>query len=204
MKKYSFNWHFVLILLLFAGSFAQTNQEATEDIYNDAAVFLEIELLRSSVDQFVTENKEPNFVIANFDEFESETPKPTWRSFKTREEFNAVNDTSPAYSSAEIWKIAGKIARAEFTYTSPSGDWVHYVTYTFRKNGGSAIVASELRTFYGNVSVKRTKLFDENGNLLKACEEIRELGSNKPLTLDEDFVDNEVPVYKNVSELPGI
>lgn len=104
--------------------------------------------------------------------------------------------------SAYIWRKNGKVVIVNFTFTSESGDWAHYIYHRFREDGTLAKVEADLRTFYGRMSVVRNFYFDKNGRLLRKTTQYRDIGTAKPKKPKEDFIDNEVHIFKKVSKLP--
>jgi hypothetical protein len=128
------------------------------------------------------------------------TDTDNWREFKTSAELNNAT-AAPFDESAFVWLKAGRVVGANFTFTSESGDWAHYVNYYFRENGGLAKVDARLNTFYGNLSVIREKYYDDKGKLLRASTRYLDLQSGKPKK-SKDFIDEPIPIYLKAQDLP--
>ena len=64
-----------------------------------------------------------------------------------------------------MWTKQGKVIAAKFNFTSPSGDWNHFINYYFRENGSLAKIDAQLNTFEGNVSVVRQRYYNSNWTL---------------------------------------
>lgn len=91
---------------------------------------------------------------------------------------------------------------ANFTNFSGSGDWAHYLNYYFRPDGSLAKIEADLDTFYGNAIVERQFYFVKNGELIRRTKRVSDLKTHKPKKLNEDFIDEEVYLFKKVSKLP--
>lgn len=122
-----------------------------------------------------------------------------WREFATKEELekdeNHVN-------AAFVWLRDGKLVAANFTLGSGSGDWVQYGDYCFDRRGRLAGIQEELRTFYGMIDVKRTYIYDARGRLLSKSEQFTDLDSQNPKKTDEEFIDENLPIYLRSQQLP--
>ena len=154
----------------------------------------EINTYAASVDRFMKVNKTPRY----FGDVSLEE-KSHWKRFKTRK---LIDDAEEVYKKAVVWSKTGKIVSVGFTLTSPSGDWAHYVTYYFRTDGSLAKIHAELNTFYGEVSIIRDRFYDPSGQLLQSTQKVLDLQTRKPKKPSGDFMDQDVNVYKKVSELP--
>lgn len=92
---------------------------------------------------------------------------------------------------------------ANFTFSSPSGDWAHYIYHYFREDGTVAKVEAQLNTFYGNMTVLRRFYFNPKGSLLRKTTKYRDLETQKPKKSEEqDFYDDEVKIFKKANKLP--
>lgn len=126
--------------------------------------------------------------------------KSKWREFKTKREFDKLESFPD--ESAYVWTRAGKIVGANFTFTSQSGDWVHFVNYYFRVDGSLAKIAAQLNTFYGDVSIIRNQYFNSAGVRLSSSERILGIHTRKPVRKPADYVDQPVTLFKKVADLP--
>ena len=96
-----------------------------------------------SIDQFTKRNPRKRRI---FGIIPGEEDKPDkWAEFKTiRQEVQANLE-----DSAHVWRRDGKVVVAQFSFTSSSGDWYHYVSYYFRADGTLAKIHAQLNTFAG-------------------------------------------------------
>ena len=94
-----------------------------------------------SIDQFTKRNPRKRRI---FGIIPGEEDKPDkWAEFKTvRQEVQANLE-----DSAYVWLKDGKVVVAQFSFTSSSGDWYHYVNYYFRADGTLAKIHAQLETF---------------------------------------------------------
>lgn len=155
----------------------------------------------ASVRAFAEKEGEPHLILADVSDY-NEGSKPVWKRYGSLQEFENAREEEESYTVAFIWRQNGKPVAVNFTYSSPSGDWAHYVEYVFRADGSAAAVRRELRTFMGDLIVIRSALYDEKGTELKATAEYQDLETQKPVAKPKDFQDVDVPVYKKTSELP--
>ena len=130
-----------------------------------------------------------------------EEDKPDkWAEFKTvRQEVQANLE-----DSAHVWLRDHKVVAAKFSFTTPSGDWYHYVDYYFRADGTLAKIHAQLNTFAspdGGIIVVRDKVYGSGGKLLHTATRYRDLKSQKPRKRGE-FMDQAIPVYQTVRDLP--
>jgi hypothetical protein len=153
----------------------------------------EINTYATSIDRFMKVNRSRNFGDASLEE------KSNWKLFKTKK---ALDDAGEIYEKALVWTKAAKVVGVTFTLSSPSGDWAHFVTYYFRDDGSLAKIHAELNTFYGEVSIIRDQWYDSTAKQLDAKRKILDLNTRKPKKPSGDFMDQEVIVYKKVSDLP--
>src|SRR5678815_1460729 len=101
-----------------------------------------------------------------------------WREFSSQEALNG----SETYDQAQVWFRGAALILARTYSSSPSGDWALYTDYYFREGGTVARVDSELRTFYGNVVVRRHTYYDDSGKNLTEMVEYRDLHTGKITT----------------------
>ena len=148
----------------------------------------------AEVNRFVKVNKKHRIFA---DVASEDNDKESWKEFKSKKAFN---DTD-SYQSALVWSRNGKVVVANFSFSSPSGDWAHYISYYFRDDGSLAKIEATLNTFYGDISVVRHSYYDSNGKPLKSTKKFLDLKTRQPKKPVE-FMENPVPVYLNVSGLP--
>jgi hypothetical protein len=169
-----------------------TNANATE--------VAEIEKYCTDV-QGRTSKREPDFVFGL--PSSTDTHEAQWQKFASTAELKkAAEGEANLDQQVYVWTERDKVIAANFTLQSESGDWALYPDYCFRKNGTIAEIRSELRTFYGMMLVRRDWKFDCNGHLIESKEKFLDLKTESPKKPDEDFFDEETPLYHKVSDLP--
>lgn len=132
----------------------------------------------------------------------STSKKPKWRKFLSAKSLEKFRESHDVYEIAFVWRKSGKIVVVNFTFTSGSGDWAHYVFHRFRPDGTLANVEADLRTFYGHVSVERCFYFRPNGELITRQTKFRDIATGEPKKPGDDFYDNKVRIYKSTNRLP--
>ena len=151
-----------------------------------------------SIDQFTKRHARKRRIFGIIPGEEDKADK--WAEFKTiRQEVQANLEYS-----AHVWLRDGKVVAARFSFTSPSGDWYHYVNYYFRADGTLAKIHAQLNTFAGpdgGISVVRDKFYRSSGKLLHTTTRYLDLKSQKPRARGE-FMDQPIPDYKTVRDLP--
>jgi hypothetical protein len=189
----------VVIFQMPAPVFSQTDKTA------------EIRLIDSyarTIDALVKRGKSPHLIFADASDFSGENAKPKWKRFNSEREFEKAREASEFYDIAYVWRQNGKIAAANFTRSSPSGDWVHYVYHYFRPDGSLAKVESELRTFYGNLIVEQDLYFDRRGRILQKNRKFLDLQTQKPKKPEKEFLEgnadfvSRVDYYQRTNRLP--
>lgn len=86
-----------------------------------------------------------------------------WREFRSKAELEKAATRENLNQSAFVWMRHGKVVAADLAFTTPSGDYAHYITYYFREDGTLAKIQSRLNTFvssYGGMSVLRDSYYD--------------------------------------------
>jgi hypothetical protein len=124
-----------------------------------------------------------------------------WQEFKTARQRDGAGNGDNLNESAAVWTRQGKVVRADFTFTSPSGDWMHFITYHFRDDGSLAKLHAQLNTFYGNVSVVRVQYFNTAGAVIHSTKKFLDMKSQRTIK-PQEFMDNPVTVFRSISELP--
>ncbi|HSK70726.1 MAG TPA: hypothetical protein VK892_03455, partial [Pyrinomonadaceae bacterium] len=198
MKKLRFGI-FLLVFSLLASSpvFAQTNKKAE---------LKRIDAYSKTIDAFVKKHKSPQLIFADVSDYDAD--KPEWRRYDSEREFEKARETVESYNTAYVWRKNGRIVMANFTLSSPSGDWAQYVYHYFRADGSAAKVESELRTFHGNLIVVQDFYLDPKGRVLKKTLKYLDLETQKPKKPSkDDLLDNgdnlyRVEYYKKTSKLP--
>ncbi len=168
-----------IILLTALPALSQTN----------TSTIAEIDTYTKQIDRFI-KTKPRSRLFGDM----STTEKSRWREVRAEQ-------AEGLYETAEVWNREGKVVAAIFELSSPSGDWVHFITYYFRADGTLAKIKAQLNTFYGDVSVLRDRYYDANRKRLKATERYLDLETQKPVKRP-DFFDNPIPMYSRVSTLP--
>ena len=184
---------FALLFLLIFVSFTFGQNRRTKEIR-------EINSYVKSVSTYIDKSSKKLKIYADV----SKTEKPKWRKFDSEKTFEKFRENVEVYTIAYVWRKRNKIVEANFTFSSGSGDWAHYVFYSFREDGTIAKIKAELRTFYGHIIVIRNLYFDRNGNQIKKTIQYRDLETGKPKTPNDDFIDEKINIYKTTKKLPFI
>ncbi len=194
MKKRGALIFFFLFLALFSlPIFGQTNKKAE---------IKRIEAYCKTVEASTKRSKRPHLIFADISDYNDDS-KGKWRKFASEKTLEKFRERNEAYTIAYNWRKNGKIVQSNFTLFSPSGDWAQYDFHYFRANGTIAKIASELRTFIGDLIVLRDLYFNEKGTLIRQTTRYRDLRSKKPVSKpkDQDFK-TDVIIYKTVRRLP--
>src|SRR5207247_2086829 len=112
-----------------------------------------------TVDALTKKSKEPNLIFADTSDYTDEKALPKWQKFVSVNALEEFEETTALYSIAYNWRRNGKIIETNFTNSSESGDWAMYINHCYRPDGTLARVTSELRTFYGDYIITRTRYF---------------------------------------------
>ena len=151
-----------------------------------------------SIDQFTNRNAGKRRI---FGIVPGEEDKPDkWAEFKYVRQAVQAN----LHDSAYVWLKDGKVVAAQFSLTSSSGDWYHYVNYYFRADGTLVKIHAQLNTFAspeGGISVVRDKFYSSRGKLLRTDTQYLDLKSQKPRKRGE-FMDQPIQVYQTARDLP--
>lgn len=184
----------VLFLALTALTFSASAQNAE---------VRKIDRYVESVEAIATEAKKPHVIFADTSDYENKTSKPSWVEFISEEALEKYREEKQeTYSVAYIWKKDEKIVLVRFTLFSPSGDWAQYDTHYFRADGSISKSESELRTFYGDFVLKRTKWYNAAGRQITSTRAYFDIQTNKPISKPKEGYESEVVWYKKVGELP--
>ncbi len=156
-----------------------------------------------TLDAFIKRNKRPHLIFADTSDY-NEGSKPKWRKFASEKTLEKFREGSETYTVAYNWQRNGRLVQSNFTLFSPSGDWAQYDYHYFRADGTIAKIASELRTFMGDLIVLRDLYFDGRGRLLRQTVRYRDLNTKKAISKpkDGDFQTTGVTIYKTVRRLP--
>jgi hypothetical protein len=157
-----------------------------------------IDALAAEISRFIKQNPKSSRVFADVSGADD---NEQWREFRNEDEMEKARTGDNLNKIAFVWTRAGKVAGLSFTFTSPSGDWAHLITYYFRDDGSLSKISAQLNTFYGNLSIIRQLYFDKRGKLLKNTRQYVDL-KTKRVKKPSEFFDHSVPVYRNVQALP--
>jgi hypothetical protein len=160
--------------------------------------FASIEKYAKSIDQFTRRNSRKRRIFGIVPSAEDKPDK--WAEFKTVRQTVQANLDESAY----VWLKDRKVVVAEFSFTSSSGDWYHYVNYYYRADGTLAKIHAQLNTFAasdGGMSIVREKFYSSKGKLLHTSTRYLDLQSQKPRKRG-DFMDQPIPVFQGVHDLP--
>jgi hypothetical protein len=151
-----------------------------------------------SIDQLTKRNAKKRRIFGIVPGEEDKGDK--WAEFKYVRQAVQANLDDSVY----VWLKDGQVVAAEFSFTSSSGDWYHYVNYYFRADGTLAKIHAQLNTFSGpdgGISVVRDKFYSSGGKLLHTATRYLDLKSQRPRKRG-DFMDEPIPDYKTVRDLP--
>jgi hypothetical protein len=151
-----------------------------------------------SIDQFTKRNAKKRRIFGIVPGEEDKGDK--WAEFKYVRQAVQANLDDSVY----VWLKDGQVVAAEFSFTSSSGDWYHYVNYYFRADGTLAKIHAQLNTFSGpdgGISVVRDKFYSSGGKLLHTATRYLDLKSQQPRKRG-DSMDEPIPDYKTVRDLP--
>jgi hypothetical protein len=159
-----------------------------------------IEAYVRQMDAHVRRNSRRGRLFADTSDYTDQNASPRWQEFRSK---RAVERTE-AYSAATVWtNAAGEAVVAQFSLSSPSGDWAQYNTYYYRDDGTLAKLHSELRTFMGELIVIRDRFFDSNGKLLQEKTRYLDLQTRRPKKVGAGgFMDTPIEAYAKTSDLP--
>jgi hypothetical protein len=176
----------------------QEHPDATATVAN-ASKFAAVEEYCSGIDNRA-DKRSPDFALAL--PIPSEDHATQWRKYAPTEAMEKAAQETDFEQQVLLWTEEGHVISATFTIQSESGDWALYPHYCFYRDARVAETTSELRTFYGRMHVRRSWKFSTAGELLKFNEEFLDLSTGNPKKPDDEFVDEETPQYKKVSDLP--
>lgn len=187
----------LLLIFVIAVSFVSSSGQSTLSAINDLA---------KGIDGYVATKKNSNLVFADTSDYTDES-KPSWRKFASEKALEKYRADRETYSIAYVWMRGGKPVKANFTLSSPSGDWAKYVYHYFRDDGTLAKAEVDYRTFHGDFIVEQNLYYSPTGKLLKKTTTYKNLQSGKPVTPEDHYlVDNSEllagDIYKRVRKLP--
>lgn len=189
-------------MIVFAFSFLSVNAQT-----NKKTEIKRIDFYVKTVNKFV-KNKKPQLIFGDTAETADSEENKNWQRFDSEEDLEKTEAETPLYTTAHNWLKNGKIIRSNFYFTSPSGDWAHFVNHYFRADGSLAFIESEARTFYGELIILKTRYFDRKGRLLKKTIRYKDLFTKKPIKPKKEYletVDSLVSgenYFKKTSQLP--
>lgn len=137
-----------------------------------------IDAYAATIKAYTAKRSTPKLVFADVSNVETEQPSK-YQKFVSEKALEKHRDRSEVYSIAYVWQKAGKTVAANFTLSSPSGDWVKYNYHLFRADGTLAMVESDYRTFMGDFVVIRKRYFDTAGKEIHKTTKIQDLKTRK-------------------------
>lgn len=164
-----------------------------------------IDAMVRSIDK-ISKGKGAELVFA--DTRREDSSKAVWKKFPSEKALDKHRETAETYSIAYCWRKDGRLAAANFTLFSPSGDWAKYVYSYYRPTGTLAKAAVDYRTFNGDFILEQDIYFNESGKEIKRTERFLDLQTHKPKKLSKSYRENaqqmakEVDYYKTTSKLP--
>lgn len=146
-------------------------------------------------------NRKPPRIFADIADGNVQGPQ-MWREFKNEEARQKADSGNNLNQNAIVGFKNKRVLVITFTLQSPSRDWAHFITYYFREDGSLAKIDAQLNTFYGHLSVFRERFYSAQGKLLGSREKFISLSSQQETKPTGDFIDEPIPLYKNVRDLP--
>ncbi len=162
-----------------------------------------IEAYVKEIDAYAKQNSKAGRIFANVASGIERVPDK-WLEFKSEGERYNADSGDNLNENSTVWLKSGKVVVAYFMFQSPSRDWAHYVTYYFRPDGTLVKIISRLNTFYGDISVIREKSYDVNGRPLKSSVQYLDLKTKRKKKPGSNFIDEPIPMYKRIKNLPFI
>jgi len=161
-----------------------------------------IDAFVAEINQLISQNRKSARIFADISGTDENTNQ--WREFRNEDEMEKARTGDNLNTIAFVWTRAGKGSGMSFTFTSPSGDWAHLMTYYFRDDGSLAKIHAQLNSFYGDLSIIRTLYFNNRGVLLKNTRSYVDLKTRKPTKPGKpgEFFDHSIPMYRKVQDLP--
>jgi hypothetical protein len=190
----------LVLSLALPGALVTAQQGATLSTSQPTGKVAEIETYVKELDSYVKSNEKSARIFADVSSGTS-NEQAKWREFKTEQEREKADTGDNLNENAYVWARDGKVIGANFTFQSPSRDWVNYTMYYFRSDGTLAKSDSTLNTFAGDITVIRQDYYNSNGKLLKGTTHCKDLKTQK-FKACGNFQDSPAPLYKTVSELP--
>lgn len=159
-----------------------------------------IEAYVRQMDAHVRRNARRGRLFGDTSDYTKQDAPARWQEFRTRRAL----ERAEVYSAATVWANArGDAVVAEFSLSSPSGDWAQYNTYYYRDDGTLAKLHSELRTFMGDLIVIRDRFYDPQGKLLQEKTRYLDLQTRRPRKVEAgSFMDMPIEPYAKTSDLP--
>jgi len=160
-----------------------------------------IETYCKDVDNFIKRNNTHPRIFANVASGVERVPVK-WQEFNTESDRQTADTGENLNENAYVWIRNGKLVGANFTFQSPSRDWVKFVMYYFREDGTLAATKETFNTFNGNLSMERKKLFDAQGKLLRSSVKYSDLQTGWARRSRNNFTNEDVPIYRTIQSLP--
>lgn len=173
---------------------------ATIVVAQNASDIASIEAYGRQMDAYTKRNARAGRLFGDTANYEDANAPARWKEFKTK----SALQRAEVYSAATAWlNSTGELVVADFSLSSPSGDWAQFNTYYYRSDGTLAKLHSELRTFMGDIVVIRDRFYDSKGKLLQEKTRYLDLQTRKPKKVKEgDFQDMPIELYAKTSDLP--
>jgi len=181
----------LIVVVAFTGAVSQTRKSDSVASISGYAAAIER----------ITNSKSKHRIFADVSSGYENGPE-AWKEFRSERERTKAESGDNMNQIASVWSKNGKVVVTKLSLTSPSGDWVHFINYYYREDGTLAKTQAQLNTFYGDVSVLRELYFQTSGKVIRSTTRYLDLKTKKPIRKPAEFFDQEVPVYKTVSELP--
>lgn len=158
-----------------------------------------IEAYARQLDAYAKRNARGGRMFADTASY-TDASAPRWQEFRSKRAL----ERAESYSVATVWtQPTSDALLADFSLSSPSGDWAQYANYYYRADGTLAKIRSELRTFMGDLIVIRDRFYDTRGKLMQEKTRYLDLNTRKPKKVQEgSFQDIPLELYAKTTDLP--
>lgn len=189
----------LLFVVLCTSLLTDTDRAAAQ---SHKAQVAKIDAFVAEINQFIEQNRKSARIFGDVSAYGENTNR--WHEFRDEDEMEKARTRNNLNTIAYVWTRAGKVNGISFTFTSPSGDWSHLMTYYFRDDGSLVKIHAQLTSFYGDLSIVRTLYFNNRGVLVKNTRKYVDLKTKKPTKPGKpgEFFDHSIPMYRKTSALP--
>jgi hypothetical protein len=189
-----------MMIFVLATLIARAQQQGDLSTSAPTGKVAEIETYAKEIDAFVKSKPQTERIFADTSSGTG-NGAASWREFKTEKEREGADTGNNLNANAYVWSRNGKLVGANFTFQSPSRDWVQYVMYYFRGDGTLAKTSSTLNTFQGDITVEREDYYNSKGTFLKGTTHCKDLKTQKTKPCG-NYQEQPAPLFQKISQLP--